>query len=70
MKEWALSIENVVEKLVKKFFKVKWSPVLIPFQNGDNKTILNNLEKEFRSVIKLKPDLCTRYIESRDREKE
>ena len=35
--------------------------------DGDNKTILKNLEKQFMIVIKLKPNLCTTYIEKRDR---
>ena len=36
--------------------------------DSDNKTILKNLEKQFMSVIKLKPNLCTTYTERRDRE--
>ena len=44
--------------------------MLIPFQNVDNKTILKNLEKQFMSVIKLKLNLCTTYIERRDGETE
>ena len=70
MKEWTLSIKDVVRKLVEKFFKVRLSPVLIPFQNGDNKTILKSLVKQFMSVIKLKPNLCTTYIERREGETE
>ena len=70
MKEWTLSSKDVVKKLVKGFFKVQWSPVLISFQNGDNKTILENLEKQFMSVVKLKSNLCTTYIERRDGETE
>ena len=53
----------LLKRLLKWFFKVQWSPVLIPFQNGDNKTILKNLEQQFMSAIKLKPNLCTKYIE-------
>ena len=37
--------------LLKRFFKVQWSPFLIIFQNDDNKTILKNLEQQFMSVI-------------------
>ena len=36
--------------------------------DGDNKTILKHLEKQFVSVIKLKPNLYTTCIERRDRE--
>ena len=32
------------------------------FQNGDDKTILKKLEKQFISVIKLKTNLCIYYI--------
>ena len=39
-------------------FKVQLYPVLIPFQNGHKKTILVNLEQQFTSAIKLKPNLC------------
>ena len=67
MKEWTLSIKDIVKKLVKKFFK---SLALISFQNGDDKTIFKNLEKQFMGVIKLKPNLCTTYIERRYRETE
>ena len=50
--------------LLKRIFKVQRSHVLILFENGDNKTILKNLEQQFMSVInKLKPKLCTTYIE-------
>ena len=31
--------------------------------DGDNKTILKNLEQQFMKVTKLKPNLCTTYIE-------
>ena len=31
-------------------------------KNGNKKTIFKNLEKQFVSVIKLKPNLCTTYI--------
>ena len=34
--------------------------------DGDNKTIQKKSEKQFMSVIKLKPNLCTTYIEKRD----
>ena len=36
--------------------------------DGDNKTTLKNLEKQFMSLMKLKPKLYTTYIEMRDRE--
>ena len=36
--------------------------------NGGNRTILRNLEKQFKRVVKLKPNLCTTYIERRDRQ--
>ena len=45
------------------FLKVQWSPVLIPFQNGENKTILKNLEQQPKSVIKQKPNWYTSYAE-------
>ena len=38
------------------------SPVLVPLQNGDNKTILKILEQQFMSVIKLKPKSCTNIL--------
>ena len=63
MKE--LPIKNFVEKVVKMFFKVQWYPVWIPFKDGDNKTILKNLEQQFMKVTKLKHNLCTTYIEFR-----
>ena len=47
----------LLKRLLKSFFNVQWSPILIPFQNGDKKTILKNLE-QFMGVIKLKPNLC------------
>ena len=72
MKEWTLSIKDIAKKLVKQLFQ---SPIIScfnpisewwqqnHFQNGDNKTIFKNLEKELMSVITLKPNLCTTYIE-------
>ena len=61
--EWiVIATKDVVQKVVIKVFKVQWYPVLIPFQNGDYKTILKNLKQQFMSVIKLKPNLCTTYI--------
>ena len=53
----------LLKMLLKRFFKVQWSPILILFRNGDNKTILKNFKQQFMSVIKLKPNLCTTYIE-------
>ena len=41
----------------------KISPILIPFQNSGNKTILKNFGQQFMRVIKLKRKLCTAYIE-------
>ena len=62
--EWMETvIKDAVKKVVKKFFKVQWTPILISFKNGDNKTILKNLKQRFMSVIKLRPNLCTTYIE-------
>ena len=61
MKE--LSIKDVVKKVVEMFFKVQWYPVQIPFKDGDNNTIWKNLEQQFMKVTKLKPNLCTTYIE-------
>ena len=49
--------------LLKFFFKVQPSPILIRFKNGENKTILKNLKQQFMSDIKLRPNLCTTYIE-------
>ena len=49
--------------LLKRFFKVHWSPILIPFKDGDYKNILKNLKQQFMSVIKLKLNLCTTHIE-------
>ena len=67
MKEWILlSIKDVVKKLVKKVFQSPLISVLIPFQNGDNKTTLKNLEKQFISVIKIKTNLFTTHIERRE----
>ena len=63
MSEWRLSSRMLLKGLLKKFFKVQWTPILIPFKNGDNKTILKNLKQQFMSVIKLRPDICTTYIE-------
>ena len=63
MNEWWLSSWMLLKRLLKRFFKAQWSPVLIPFKNGDYKTILKNLKQQFLSVIKLKPNLCTTYIE-------
>ena len=43
---------------LKRFFKVSWSPLLIQFPHGGNKTIFKNLEQEFESShTKLKPKL-------------
>ena len=53
-------MKNVVNKVVKK--DLKGSPILIPFQKGDNITILKNLEQQSMSVIKLKTKLCTTYM--------
>ena len=62
--EWMETvIKDVVKEVVKKVFKVQWSPILIPCNNGDNKTILKNLKQQFMGIIKLKPNLCTTYIE-------
>ena len=36
--------------------------------DGDNKTVLKNLDKQFMSVIKLIPNSCTTCIERRNRE--
>ena len=35
----------LLKKVVKKIFKVQWSLILIPFKNGDYKTILKNLKQ-------------------------
>ena len=40
------------------FFKVQ-----ISFKDGDNKTILENLEQQFMKVTKLNLNLCTTYTE-------
>ena len=61
MKE--LPIKDFIKKFVKMLFKVQWYPVWIPFKDGDNKTVLKNLEQQFMKVTKLKPNLCTTYIE-------
>ena len=53
----------LLNMLLKRFFKVQPSPILIWFKNGDNKTILKNLKQQFMSAIKLSPNLCTTYIE-------
>ena len=37
--------------LIKRSFKVQWSPFFIPFQNDDNKTILKNLEQQLMSPM-------------------
>ena len=63
LKQWTLSIKNVVKKVVKKVFQIQQSSVIILLQNGDNKAILKNFEQKFMSVLKLKPKLCTTYIE-------
>ena len=34
---------------VKMFFKVQWTPLLIPFLNDYIKTIFKNLEQQFES---------------------
>ena len=52
----------LLKGLLKRLFKVKWYPILIPFQNDENKIILKNLEQEFMSVVKLKPNLFATYI--------
>ena len=52
----------LLKRLLKRLFKVQWYPILIPFQNNENKTFLKNLEQEFMSVVKLKPNLFTIYI--------
>ena len=57
----------LLKRLLKRFLNVWWSPILIPFQNGDNKTTLKNL-KQFMGVIKLKPNLCTKNFGRRDKE--
>ena len=51
----------LLKRLLKKFFKAQWSPVLIPFKNGDYKTVLKDLKQQFMSVIKLKPNLYHIY---------
>ena len=63
MNSWRLSSRMLLKRLLKRFFKVQWSPIFIPFKNGDNKTILKNLKQQFMSVIQLKPNLYTTYIE-------
>ena len=63
MNSWRLSSRTLLKRLLKRFFKVQWSPIFIPFKNGDNKTILKNLKQQFMSVIQLKPNLYTTYIE-------
>ena len=46
-----------LKSLLRNFFKVQGPPILILFQNGDKKkTILKNLEQQFMSIIKLKPN--------------
>ena len=42
----------LLKRLLKRFFKLQLSPILIPFKNGDNKTFLKNLKQQFMSVIK------------------
>ena len=42
--------------LLKVLFKVQLSPLLIPFLDGDNKTIFKDLEQQFESS-KLTPKL-------------
>ena len=51
----APSIKNVAKKVV----KAQWTPVLIPFHNGDKNASLKNLV----SVTNLKSVSCTPYIE-------
>ena len=58
------SLSRMLSKMLWKiFFKVHWSPVLTPFRNGDNKTVLKSSEQQFMSVIKFKPKLYETYIE-------
>ena len=45
-KNWNFPSSMLLKSLRKSFFKVQWSLVLIPFQNGDNKSILKILEKQ------------------------
>ena len=52
----------LLKGLLKRLFKVKWYPILIPFQNDENKTIFKNLEQEFMSVVKLNSNLFATYI--------
>ena len=35
----------------------------MPFKDCENKIILKNLEQQFMKTTKLKPNLCTTYIE-------
>ena len=56
------SSRMLFKRLLRRFFKVQWSPILITFQNVENKTILKNVEQQFMSVIKFKRNLCTTYI--------
>ena len=63
MNEWRLSPRMLLKRLSKSFFKVQRTPISIPFENGDKKAILKNLKQQFMSVIKLRPNLCTIYIE-------
>ena len=56
------SSRMLCKRLLTRFFKVQWSPILITLHNGENKTILKNVEQQLMSVIKFKPNLCTAYI--------
>ena len=63
LNEWRLSSRMLLKRLLKSFFKVQWSPILIPFKDGDYKNILKKLKQQFMSVMKLKLNLCTTHIE-------
>ena len=51
MNEWRLSSRMLLKRLLKRFFKVQLSPILIPCNNGNNKTILKNLKQQFMGLL-------------------